>query len=66
MESPNRKRNWIPKVERSFERSRLESQVMALAYEQVLPPVQHRVASHRRSNDANAMINARHRQASGA
>lgn len=52
MESPKHKRNWIPKVQRSFERSRLESQLMAWAYEQVLPGVRHRVASPRRSNDA--------------
>lgn len=66
MESPKRKRDWIPKVERSFERSRLESHLMASAYEQVLPLVQHRVASQRRSNNAEEMINARPRQASGA
>ena len=66
MESPKHKRDWIPKVERSFERSRLESHWMAAAYEQVLPLVQHRVASPRRSNEAEERINARPRQASGA
>jgi len=66
MESPRRKRDWSPKVERTFERSRLESPLMALAYEQVLPLLQHRVASQRRSNEAEEMINARPRQAAGA
>jgi len=66
MESPKRKRDWIPKVERSFERSRLENHLMASAYEQVLPLVQHPVASQRRSNEAEQMINVRPRQASGA
>ena len=57
IESPKRKRNWIPKVERKFEESRLESQLMALAYEQVLPLVQHRIASQRYSNEAEEMRN---------
>jgi len=66
MESPKRKRNWIPKMERNFEGSRLESQLMALAYEQVLPLVPHRVASPRRSNEAEEMNNVQPRQAAGA
>jgi hypothetical protein len=66
MESPKRKRDGIPKVERSFERSRLESQWMALAYQQVLPLVQHRIACPRPSNEAEEMTNAKPRQAAGA
>ena len=66
MERPKRKRNWIPKVERHFERSRLESQLMASAYEQVLPLVQHRIASHRHPNEAEEMRNVEPRQATGA
>jgi len=66
MESPKRKRNWIPKLERDFEGSRLESQLMALAYEQVLPLVQQRIASQRYSNKAEAMSNVQSRQAAGA
>ncbi len=66
MESPKRKRDWIPKVERSFEWSRLESQLMALAYEQVLPLRQHRVACPRHSNEAEEVTNAKPRQAAGA
>jgi hypothetical protein len=66
MESPKRKRDRIPKVERSFEWSRLEDQLMALAYEQVLPIVRHRVASQPRSNEAERMIHAWTGQASGA
>ena len=66
MESPKRKRDWIPKVEQSFEWSRLESQLTALAYEQVLPPVQHWVACPRHSNQAGEMTNAKPRQAAGA
>ena len=66
MESPKRKRNWIPKVERNFEGSRLESQLMALAYEQVLPLVQQRIASLRHLNEAEEMRKVQSRQAAGA
>ena len=61
MESPKRKRDWIPTVERSFERSRLESHLMALAYEHILPLVQHRGASQRRSNESEETINVQSR-----
>ena len=61
MESPKRKRNWIPKVARDFEGSRLESQLVALAYEQVLPLVQHRGASQRRLNELEETVNVQSR-----
>lgn len=66
MESPRRKRKWIPRVERNFEASRLESQLMVLAYEQVLPPVQHRIAPQGQSDEAEARNNIQPRQAAGA
>ena len=66
MESPKRKRDWIPKVERSLERSRLESHWMASAYEQVLPLVQHRVASPRRSSESEGTTNTQSGRAAGA
>ncbi len=37
MEGPPRRSEWIPKVERCFEWSRLEGQLLTTAYERALP-----------------------------
>jgi len=66
MESPKRKRDWIPHIERSLERSRLESPLMAWAYEQVLPLGQRRGASQCRSNESTGTAVVPARQAAGA
>ena len=66
MESPRRKRKWIPRVERNFEASRLESQLMVSAYGQVLPPVQHRISPPGHWDEAEARNNIHPRQAAGA
>jgi hypothetical protein len=40
MEGSKRRSGWIPKVERGFERSRLESELLATTYERALPVLQ--------------------------
>lgn len=42
MEGSKRRSGWIPKVERGFERSRLEGELLAAAYEHALPVAQRR------------------------
>jgi hypothetical protein len=66
MESPKRKKERIPKVERSFERSRVEGQLMALAYEQVLPVVRARTASLSGMGKSEVALNVPPRRAAGA
>ncbi len=41
MEGTKRRRKRIPRVQHSFEWSRLEDQLMASAYENILPIVRH-------------------------
>ena len=39
MEGSKRRSDWVPKIERSFEWSRLEPELLATAYERALPVV---------------------------
>ncbi len=69
MEGSKRRSDWIPNVERSFEWSRLEEELLATAYERALPIVQRRAVDQRpanRSGDGNKMMDAEANHAVGA
>lgn len=50
MEGSKRRSDWIPNVERSFEWSRLEDELLAMSYERVLPIIQRAAVDEQLAN----------------
>jgi len=61
-----RKRNWIPQIERSFEGSRVEAELLVLVYERVQPFARRSIASPTPSNEWTPSVIAKPNQAVGA
>jgi hypothetical protein len=69
MEGSKRRSGWIPKVERGFEWSRLEDELLAAAYEHALPMLQCGAVDERlanRSDDGSQVMEVAADQAAGA
>ena len=69
MEGSKRRSDWIPNVERSFEWTRLEDELLATAYERALPMIQRATVDKRpasRSGDGNKIMDATANHAVGA
>lgn len=69
MEGSKRRSDWIPNVERSFEWTRLEDELLATAYERALPMIQRATVDPRpanRSGDGNKIMDAEANHAIGA
>lgn len=66
MDGPPRKRNWIPQIERSFEWSRMEAELLVLVYEQIQPFARRSIAIPRPSNESRPSGIAKPNQEVGA
>lgn len=69
MEGSKRRSDRIPNVERSFEWSRLEHELLATVYERALPMIQRATVDPRpanRSGDENTIMDAEANHAVGA
>jgi hypothetical protein len=66
MDGPPRKRSWIPRIERSFEWSRVEAELWVLVYERIQPFARRSIARATPSNESKPSVIAMPNEAMGA